>query len=82
MRDLRLMPEQRFLLRGKMYVQLCAVLINGEERTNLGKSEAHIAQRRDAADDGELGLAVVAVVGEGVGVVGLAVPPVLSSGGA
>ena len=59
------------LTRREKGVEPFAVVVDGQDGADVGKAEAHVAQRRDAADGGQLRLAVVALVGEAVGLGGL-----------
>lgn len=57
---------QRRLLGGKTFVQPLAVVIEVQHPADVRQTEPHVLQRRDAAHGGQLGLTVIAVVGEPV----------------
>ena len=52
--------------RTQISVQPLPVLVDFQNTHDIRQREAHILQRRDAADDGQLILAVIAVIGEAV----------------
>lgn len=57
---------QHRLLGGKTFVQSLAVVIEVQHPADVRQTEPHVLQRRDAAHGGQLGLAVIAVVGKPV----------------
>ena len=59
------------LTRRKEIVELFAVVVDGQDGADVGETEAHVAQCRDAADGGQLRFAVVALVGKAVNLSGL-----------
>ena len=62
---------QLCLTRRKEIVEPFAVVVDGQDGADVGETEAHVAQCRDAADGGQLRFAVVAVVGKAVNLSGL-----------
>ena len=59
------------LALGETRIQSFGVAVDRQQGPDFRQGEAHVPQGRDAADHGQLGLAVVAVVGEAVGLGGL-----------
>ena len=59
------------LALGETRVQGFRVAVDRQQGPDLRQGKAHVPQGRDTADHGELGFAVVAVVGEAVGLGGL-----------